>query len=66
MKRISIRLNILTHFILLIFFSALLLLGVQYYFNMQSTINASEKNFYELFDRVDFRNENLNRQNQTI
>ncbi len=66
MKRISIRLNILTHFILLILFSALLLLGVQYYFNTQSAMKASEENFYELFDRVEYRNTSLNRQNQTI
>lgn len=66
MKLVSIRINILTHFILLILFSALLLLGVQYYFNTQSAMEASEENFHELFDRVEYRNQTLNQQNQTI
>jgi len=66
MKRISIRVNILTHFLLLIAFSAVVLLSVQYYFNMQSAVTATEENFHELFDRVEYRNETLNQQNKTI
>jgi len=66
MQKISIRLKIFTHFILLILFSSLSLLGVQYFFNSKYATMASEKHFQELFDRVEYRNKNLNQQNQMI
>ena len=66
MTHVSIRINILTHFILLILFSAFLLLSVQYYFNTQSAMEAGEKNFHELFERVEYRNVSLNQQNEAI
>lgn len=66
MKLVSIRINILTHFILLILLSASVLIAVQYHFNKQAAIQASERSFETLFDRVQFRNEILNHQNLAI
>ena len=51
-RPVSIRINILTHFFLVIFFIAASLLGLQYYFGQKLASSAAHKNFSEAAHKI--------------
>ncbi|MBN2647272.1 MAG: transporter substrate-binding domain-containing protein [Thiotrichales bacterium] len=64
--KISIRLNIFSHFVALILISAALLLSLQHYFNIQAAIRASEESFSALFEKIKLSNQAVADQAQAL
>jgi len=65
-KRISIKLTIFTHLLLMIAITAFSLIGIQSYYNHQYAKQSVAERFEQLFERIELKNKVLDQQSRAL